>query len=130
MYFVLAPESELHTTILLPVDNAGRFGLRRIISPEEADQILDFLADQEEDWESDAKQRKLAYETSLRSPDLFVLAKMIRELLAQQTRAVLGNFEKELLPKAQKRLFSEIALAKGQPFDEILHAVCQEIRAQ
>lgn len=111
------------------MDKTNQIGLRNIISLEEADDILEFLCDGEVSWDSDAKQRKQSYGEAVKSPDLFTLAQMVKELLVQETKAVLGNFEKELLPKAQKRLFSEIALAKGQRFDETVRMACHAIQS-
>lgn len=103
--------------------------MREIISPKEADQILLFFLDVKADWDADQKHRKQSYEAAVKSADLLVLAKMVKELLVQETKAVLGNFEKELLPKAKKRLFSEIALAKGLCFDDTVQMACHAIQS-
>lgn len=129
MYFVLVPETDPNTTILTPVENADKIGLREIISADEADEILDYMTDAEVEWVSDHKKRKLAYETALRSGDLLMLAKMIKELLLQEAVSPLSNCDKEILPKAQKKLFSEIALAKGMDFDDALRLVDHAILA-
>jgi len=107
---------------MIPVENADQVGLREIISSKEADKILLFLADAEVGWDSDPKKRKESYDAAMKGSDLLALAKMIKELLLQEKQAALGNFEKEALPRAQKRLFSEIALAKGECFDATVRA--------
>lgn len=130
LYFILIPESDPQITIMVPAQNANRIGLREIITSEKADQILSFLTESKAaDWDSDSKRRKKSYETALKSSDLFTLAKMIRELLAQEMTVVLNNFDKTILPKAEKRLFSEIALAKGLHFDDTLRMVCHAIQS-
>lgn len=125
LYFVLIPECDPKITIMVPVENANRIGLREIITTEEADQILSFITENKKttDWDSDPKSRKKTYEAALKSSDPFTLAKMIKELLVQETTVVLSNFDKAILPKAEKRLFSEIALAKGLHFDDTLQMV-------
>lgn len=122
-------ECDAKTTIMIPVDKVEQIGLRSIISLEVADNILAFLYDGKATWNSDAKNRKQSYAVAAKSPDLFMLARMIKELLVQQTKAVLSSFEKELLPKAQKRLFSEIALAKGLGFEDMVHMACLAIQS-
>jgi len=114
---------------MVPVENADKVGLREVISSQEADKILLFLANTEVGWDSDHKQRKEAYDAAMKGSDLLALAKMIKELLVQEKQASLGNFEKEVLPRAQRRLFSEIALAKGVCFDETVRMACQTMLA-
>jgi len=123
LYFILIPECDPQTTIMVPVENADQIGLREVISSKEADKILLFLASTEVSWDSDPKQRKQSYDAAMKGTDLLTLAKMIKELLVQEKQAALGNFEKDVLPKAQKRLFSEIALAKGVCFDDTVRMV-------
>jgi len=114
---------------MVPVKSADQVGLREVISSKEADKILLFLADIEVGWDSDHKQRKQSYEAAMKGSDLLALAKMIKELLTQEAHTTLGNFEKEVLPKAQMRLFSEIALAKGECFDETVRMAYHSILA-
>jgi len=114
---------------MIPVENASQIGLRKIISSKEADKILFFLANTEVGWDNDHKNRKESYEAAMKSSDLLTLAKMIKELLVQEKQAALGNFEKEVLPKAQKRLFSEIALAKGVCFDDTVRMASHSMLA-
>lgn len=130
-YFVLIPECDPQTKLFIPVEKAEQVGLREIISPSEADKLLSFLSDSDADvsWDSDNKQRKQAYEAASKSTDLYDLARMIKELLVQETKTVLGNFEKEILPRAQKRLFSEIALAKGMRFDDTVRMACHAVQS-
>lgn len=120
LYFVLTSVCDPYTKILIPVEKADQVGVRKIISSKEADQILAFLADEETSWDGDHKHRKQSYEATAKGTDLFALARMVKELLTQETKAVLGSFEKGILPKVQKRLFSEIALAKGMAFDDTI----------
>lgn len=120
LYFVLTSACDPYTKILVPVEKAEQAGLRRIISSREADQILAFLADEKTSWDGDHKHRKQSYEATAKGTDLFALARMIKELLIQETKVVLGSFEKGLLPRVQKRLFSEIALAKGMGFQDTM----------
>jgi hypothetical protein len=54
---------------------------------------------------------------------------MIKELILQEEKTVLGSFEKDILPIAKKRLFSEIALAKGLPFDDTVSMACKAMLA-
>lgn len=116
----MVPETDPNTTILAPVDSADKIGLRKLISEEKADQILSYFSDVEVEWVSDHTKRKQAYEATLKTGSLNSIAKMIKELVVHESEATLNHCDKEILPKAQKRLFSEIALAKGIGFDSAL----------
>jgi CarD family transcriptional regulator len=117
---VLVPETDPQTTILAPVENVDKIGLRRIITEEKADQLISYLSNVEVDWVSDHSKRKQAYEETLREGDLAMIAKMIKELTVRGMEAGLNHCDKEMLPRAKKRLFSEIALAKGIDFEGAL----------
>lgn len=121
LYFVLVPQIDPMTTILAPVENMQKIGYRDIMSEERADQLLAYFREATEvDWVSDHAKRKRAYEEILKEGDLPEIARMIKELVMHESEANLNHCDKEMLPKAQKRLFSEIALAKGMDFEHVL----------
>lgn len=123
-YFVLVPVTDPRITILAPVENVEKIGLRPVISSEEADRILDsFSLEEEVDWVDDHARRKQKYEETLRSGDLDAIAGMIKELMTRGVDNTLGSSDKQLLPQAQKRLFSEVSLAKEVDFSEIMEMV-------
>jgi len=126
-YFVLIPETDPQTTILAPLDSAEKIGLRAIISENEANQIISYFSQLDVTWESDHNKRKQSYEVALRSGDLREIAKMIKELLVHEAETTLNHSDREILPKAQKRLFSEIALAKGVNFDSAVQMAINTI---
>lgn len=126
-YLVLIPTADPHTTILAPVDNVEKIGIRRIISSEKANQILTYFSDVEVDWVSDHTKRKNTYATTLREGNLTSIAKMIKELVVRESEATLNHSDKEMLPRAQKKLFSEIALAKGICYESALELIDQAI---
>jgi len=127
-YFILIPKTDPNTTILAPVENVEKIGLREIISEEKADQILSYITYAEVDWVSDHAKRRNAYEATLKDGNLKSIAKMIKELTVHGQEATLNHCDKEILPKAQKRLYSEIALAKGIEVDSVLVLMNQAIR--
>ena len=128
-YFVLIPETDPQTTILAPLDNAEKIGLRAIISESEANKLIEYFSQLDVTWESDHNKRKQTYESALRSGDLKEIAKMIKELLVHEAETSLNHSDREILPKAQKRLFSEIALAKGINFESVIALAADAISA-
>ena len=119
-YYVLVPKSEPGTTILDPVDNVSKIGLRNVISPEQADELLQHVADVGAEWQDDNAKRRQAYDEILKAGNLQLMAQMIKELTLQSQSKALNQHDKDLLPRAQKKLLSEIALAKGIDFEGAL----------
>lgn len=111
-------------TILIPVNNATEFGLRAIISSAEADEITDYFTDVTVTWDRNLLQRKKANLTAARGLDLMELAKMIKGLLTQRTTTALCISDKAMLLASQNRLFSEIAMAKGLQFADVMQKAC------
>ena len=128
-YFLMIPETDPHTTILAPIDSIEKIGLRFIISENEANQLIEYFSELDVTWETDHNKRKQAYEVALRSSDLKAIAKMIKELLVHESETSLNHSDREILPKAQKRLFSEIALAKGVNFESAMELAVNAIFA-
>ena len=126
-YFVMTPTCDPQTTILAPVDGLAKIGLRNLISAKEADRILSLFSAQVAEWDSDSKKRQQAYQGTMKNGDLEDLARMINELLVYNKKSALSDFDKAMLPKAQKKLFSEIALVKGMEISCVTSLVDQMI---
>lgn len=123
LYFIMIPACDPHTTILVPVDNIDKIGLRDLISVKEADRILSCFSTQKAEWNCDGKKRQQTYEATMKNGVLEEIAKMINELLVHDKISALSNFEKGILPKAQKKLFSEIALVKDMDVNCVFNLV-------
>jgi len=119
----MIPDGDPQTTILAPVDNVTKIGFRDLISVKEADRILSSFSIPKSERDDDSKKRRQAYEAIMKSGVLEDIAKMLNEMLVHNKESDLGDFEKEILPKAQKRLFSEIALVKGMDINSVSNLV-------
>lgn len=117
-YYVLVPESEPNTTILTPVGNTTRIGLKGIISSQQADEILDYAATIPPEWIKDNAKRKNRYAEILKDGSLTAIAGMIKDLTVQGSHVSLNQSDRILLQNAQKRLLSVIALAKEIDLDQ------------
>ena len=119
-YYVLVPKSEPHTTILDPVESVQQIGLHDVMTPEQADQILTFVSTAQLHWITDNSKRRNAYTETIKFGSLTDMAMMIKELLVHGRQAPLNQHDKTMLRCAQKKLLSEIALAKEIDFDSAL----------
>ena len=122
-YFIMTSENDPHTTIMAPIDGIDKIGFRDLISMKEADEILSCFSASKSEWNSDSKKRRQDYEATMKGGVLGDIAKMVNELLVYDKISALNNFEKEILPRAQKKLFSEIALVKGIDIDDVTDLV-------
>lgn len=129
-YYVLIPKMEPNTTILDPVDNAQKIGLRGIISPQQADQLLRAMSGFKVSWIKENTKRRQAFDKILKEGELSDVAQMIKELTVQNQISTLNNCDKATLNRAHKKLVSELALAKGVSFEEALELVNEAIAGE
>lgn len=110
-------------TLMVPVANAANVGLRSLISPEQANAILETLADPAtgviytgQNW----NRRYREYSEKLKSNELGDVAQVLRELMLIGRSKELSFGERRLLEQALALVVGEVA--------EVLHSPEQEIR--
>jgi RNA polymerase-interacting CarD/CdnL/TRCF family regulator len=101
--------------------------LREVISSTQADQIISHTTSAPTDWVSDNAKRRQAYTEIFKTGSLTSIATMIKELVVRGAETGLNQYDKDLLPKAQKKLLSEIALAKGIEFEGAINMMNRAI---
>lgn len=99
-------------TLMVPVKNAANVGLRPLISGKRAAEILKFLQEDldktiftGQNWNRRFKE----YSGRLKSPDLYVVAEMLRELLLIGRIKELSFGEKRLQEQAMQLVCEELA---------------------
>lgn len=99
-------------TVKVPLDQVDAIGLRDPIVPEEAEQVLDLLADDPLEDPGHSRRRR-RNRTRLAKGDATSLAKVVRSLRALRRRrdTPLAYRDKRHLQQASERLASELALA-------------------
>ncbi|WP_308620429.1 CarD family transcriptional regulator [uncultured Desulfovibrio sp.] len=109
-------------TLMVPVHNAVNVGLRRLITRKEANRILDVLRSDRErtvftgqNW----NRRFREYSERLKSPDLAVVADVLRELLLIGRNKELSFGERRLLEQAMSLVGGELAEVLGLSQDEL-----------
>lgn len=109
-------------TLMVPVRNAVNVGLRSLISRAKAEKILSSLrVDLEksvftgQNW----NRRFREYSERLKSPDLSVVAEVLRELLLIGRGKELSFGERRLLEQAMNLVSGELAEVLSLPPDEI-----------
>lgn len=118
-YYKLVPLLNEKTCLYIPVSNqiAGRL---RLATPQpELDELLEKLRAQEIEWIADSKNRLFVSNNAIRSGDFFEIASLIKMMLVQESEKALGSKDREFLSKAQKIVFSEIAIVESKSYEDV-----------
>lgn len=122
-YYELASVVENQTAIFVPVGRAEKLGLRRLITADEADLLLDALDRMEVTWITDRNQRQKEFESLFNDNEKSALLDSMSALCAivsHRCEKPLGSYEKNMLQVIQNKALSEIALAKGISLDDAI----------
>jgi CarD family transcriptional regulator len=101
--------------VMIPIETAGKTGLRSVVSKKEANQVFDLLkakgvAVRIQPW----NRRYREYVEMLKSGSLLEVAKVLRDLFRLTSDKDLSFGERQLLDTARVLLVSEMALALKQ----------------
>ncbi len=105
--------------VMVPFQNAGNVGLRRVIRNGEVQKILDYLTSGRCDNHNDWKYRFKENSDKMRTGSLLEVACVLKSLLMLGQNKPLSFREKKMLERARYLLVSELALAKNLDEDEV-----------
>ena len=128
VYIKLETISELNNdlTIMIPVKNLDMIGVRDVISPEKADEILELLkTERAEEKKMNWSKRFKANQEKIYSGDLEQIAEVVRDLSRKD--ADMANGEKKILSQAKDILYTEIAISKNMDKAEIAEMFEKEL---
>ncbi|MBQ1556133.1 MAG: CarD family transcriptional regulator [Aeriscardovia sp.] len=128
VYIKLETISELNNdlTIMIPVKNLEMIGVRDVISPEKADEILELLkTERVEEKKMNWSKRFKANQEKIYSGDLEQIAEVVRDLSRKD--ADMANGEKKILSQAKDILYTEIAISKNMDKAEIAEMFEKEL---
>lgn len=116
-YILKLPSSNM--TLMVPVETSETIGLRDVISPERADELIK-LASEIEIIETHNWNRRYRENISkLKSGDLDEVITVIKSLTYREKKNGLSTGERKMLHSAKHILISELVLAKNKTFKEI-----------
>ncbi len=128
VYIKLETISELNNDlmIMIPVKNLDMIGVRDVISPEKADEILELLkTERVEEKKMNWSKRFKANQEKIYSGDLEQIAEVVRDLSRKD--ADMANGEKKILSQAKDILYTEIAISKNMDKAEIAKMFEEEL---
>ena len=114
-------------TVMVPTDNAGKAGLRRVIDEETVQKVLGVLSDEVSEMPKNWNRRFKHNRDKIKTGDIYELAEVVRNLAIREHHKGLSTGEKQMFTRAKKILASELmyALEMGEEeaeehLDEIL----------
>ena len=103
-------------TVMVPVENADRAGLRKVIESDVVDRVLEVLRGDPTKMPKNWSRRYKHNRDKLKTGDIFEVAEVVRNLAIRHADKGLSTGEKQMFSKAKKILASELMYARD--FDE------------
>ncbi len=107
-------------TVMVPVENAERAGIRAVIDEVLVEEVIGVLRDDATLMPKNWNRRLKHNREKIKSGDIFELADVVRNLALRDASKGLSTGEKQMLGRVKKILASELMYAKQIPEDEAL----------
>jgi CarD family transcriptional regulator len=98
-------------TVMVPTENAGKAGLRRVIDDEAIEKVLSVLRDDVSQMPKNWNRRFKHNRDKIKTGDIFELAEVVRNLAIREQDKGLSTGEKQMYTRAKKILASEMMYA-------------------
>jgi CarD family transcriptional regulator len=106
-------------TVMVPTENAGRAGLRRVIGEEAVERVLSVLRDDVSQMPKNWNRRFKHNRDKIKTGDVYELAEVVRNLAIRESEKGLSTGEKQMYTRAKKILASELMYALEMEEDEV-----------
>jgi CarD family transcriptional regulator len=110
----------LHTdmTVMVPCENAGKAGLRRVIDEDTVKKVLGVLSDDVSEMPKNWNRRFKHNRDKIKTGDIYELAEVVRNLAVREQDKGLSTGEKQMYTRAKKILASEMMYALEKSEDD------------
>jgi CarD family transcriptional regulator len=105
-------------TVMVPCENAGVAGLRRVIDEETVQKVLAVLAAEVSEMPKNWNRRFKHNRDKIKTGDIYELAEVVRNLAIREHEKGLSTGEKQMFTRAKKILASELMYALDKDEDE------------
>ena len=120
-------------TVMVPCENAGKAGLRRVIDDDDVQKVLGVLRDDVSEMPKNWNRRFKHNRDKIKTGDVFELAEVVRSLAIREADKGLWTGEKQMYTRAKKILASELMYAlemdEGEA-EEHLEELIRDARAE
>ncbi len=104
-------------TVMVPAENAGKAGLRRVIGEDDVERVLGVLRDDVSEMPKNWNRRFKHNRDKIKTGDVFELAEVVRNLAIREADKGLSTGEKQMYTRAKKILASELMYALAMEAD-------------
>lgn len=123
LYYIMRPLQNSRGTVYLPTDSTKAV-IRRVMSPEEAHQLIDEIPQIEQLKVPDEKKREASYKEALLTCSVRDWVSIIKALYVRKTeRLAVGKkitaLDERYLKVAEQELYGELSIALGKPREEM-----------
>ena len=105
-------------TVMVPCENAGKAGLRRVIDEETVKAVLAVLAADVSEMPKNWNRRFKHNRDKIKTGDIYELAEVVRNLAVREQDKGLSTGEKQMYTRAKKILASELMFALDKDEEE------------
>ena len=105
-------------TVMVPCENAGKAGLRRVIDEDTVKKVLSVLSDDVSEMPKNWNRRFKHNRDKIKTGDIYELAEVVRNLAVREQDKGLSTGEKQMYTRAKKILASEMMYALEKSEDE------------
>lgn len=105
--------------VMIPVDSTDAIGVRPIIKPDEAEQILGSISGLEVNMTQNWNKRYRENMMKIKSGNLLEVASVIKGLMLRDTDKGLSTGERKMLHSAKQIFISEIVLSESSSYEEV-----------
>lgn len=125
-YYFLLPVNEKGSRVFVPVDNSA--AIRRVMTDDEAWELIDEIPGIEEMHVDNDKQRESMYKEAIKSCDCRELVKIIKNLQSRKLKRLSEGkkttaTDEKYIKIAEENLYSELAFAVGREIKEMQQLV-------
>jgi CarD family transcriptional regulator len=104
-------------TVMVPCENAGKAGLRRVIDEDTVKKVLAVLSDEVSEMPKNWNRRFKHNRDKIKTGDIYELAEVVRNLAIREHEKGLSTGEKQMFTRAKKILASELMYALDKDED-------------
>jgi CarD family transcriptional regulator len=105
-------------TVMVPCENAGKAGLRRVIDEDTVKKVLAVLSADVSEMPKNWNRRFKHNRDKIKTGDIYELAEVVRNLAIREQDKGLSTGEKQMFTRAKKILASELMYALEMGEDE------------
>lgn len=134
LYYTLEPVYDKGCRLFTPVDNE-KVIMRRVLTEEEADSLIERIRDIETLWVSDEKHREQIYKEAIRTCNCEDWIRIIKTLyLRKKSRLAEGkkvtSNDAKYLHLAEDNLYGELSIVFGMPKNEMEDFITKRVETQ